>query len=468
MTRHDHITAKSQVATMMPSSRSRAAAAAAAPVADVTAASLVDAVMPLVLPPTDAASFPTDSSSTPLTTAELRAHLIALYNTTDSIRKYCRSNGIPSKRTTLSTAMAESGLAKRKQADFPFDKSILGMIDEYTKTYSSRKSVNAKMGRMDLREHLISIYTSTDSIRKYCKDHNLTTRRSTMTRAFSESGLAVKKEAKEPMDDAVLQLIDAYLDTLPSMKEKPVAEAAKQPPKIAMKTAKQQSNKSLPSKQQLPPDEVQMEYVRSILRTTPPGKAVEVMKDTTYETAMRDWKDPDSWWMLNPVGGPPVPVSSQDLLKWTVKRPDAGLSETPNYRGIPLAFDDAAKASAQSDRQFLVDGIFVDASKNVKKDLLSKIKDANLKKKLQQEIKDMDLLESVKEDLQHKLDAPFQTTVSVTHEGKTREFDVTVGGLHTTVTAKKSSSNKKRKANDESSASAKQQKTGSSTGTVAV
>ena len=454
---------------MMPSSSSRSrAAAAGAPVADTTAASLADAVMPLVLPPTVTGTFPTDSSSTPLTTAELRAHLIALYNTTDSIRKYCRSNGIPSKRTTLSTAMAESGLAKRKQADFPFDKSILSMIDDYTKTYASRKSVNAKMSRMDLREHLIAIYTSTDSIRKYCKDHDLSTRRSTMTRAFSESGLAAKKEAKEPMDDTVMQLIDSYLDTLPSMKEKPVPEAAKKPAKIAMKTAKQQSSKSLPSKQQFPPDEVQMEYVRSILRTTPPGKAIEVMKDTTYETAMRDWKDPDGWWMLNPVGGPPVPVSTQDLLKWTVKRPDVGLSETPNYRGIPLAFDDAAKASAQNERQVRVDGIFRDANDKVKQEVLSKIRDGNLKKKLQEELKDMDLLATIKEDLQRKLDAPFQTIVSVTHEGKTREFDVTVGGLHTTVTAKKSSSNKKRKADDESNASAKQQKTESGSGTVAV
>jgi len=433
--------------------------------ADSNAASVVDAVMPhgLVMPP---AAFSTDaSSSMPLTTAELRDHLIALYNSTDSIRKYCRANGIPSKRTTLSTAMAESGLAKRKLSDFPFDRSILKMIDDYTKTYGARKSVNAKMSRMDLREHLINIYNSSDSIRKYCKDHNLTSRRSTMTRAFSESGLAAKKEAKEHFDETVTQLVDAYLDKLPSMKDKPTvaasAEAAKQPPKIALKTAKQQQTTKQAQNKNPPPDEVQLEYIRSVLRTTPPGKAIEVMKDTTYEPAMRDAKDPERWWMTNPAGGPPISVTTTDLLKWTVKRPDAGLSEMPNYRGIPLAVEDSAKESATSERQIRVDGVFLDANDKIKENLLEKISDASLKEKLREELQDVDLLSSVKEDIQFKLDAPFKTTVSVTHEGKTKSFEVHVGGLVTTVIAKDSSRKRKVVESEPSlKTNVKQKKTG--------
>lgn len=70
----------------------------AAAEANLNAASLVDAVMPSLsfphVAPPDTTFFPTDSSAMPLTTTELRDHMIALYNTSESIRKYCRSNGI--------------------------------------------------------------------------------------------------------------------------------------------------------------------------------------------------------------------------------------------------------------------------------------------------------------------------------------------------------------------------------------
>lgn len=423
---------------------------------------------PPEVPPT---SFPTDSSTMPLTSTELRDHVIALYNTSESIRKYCRSNGIASKRTTLSSAMKESGLAQRKQALFPFDKSILKMIDDYIKTYSTRKSVNAKMGRKEFRQHLLAMYTSNDSIRKYCKDHNLTSRRSTMTRAFAESGLATKKEAKEPMDDSVNTLIEAYLDKLPSMKEKPV-EAARKPPKIAMKSAKQSRSKANAG---LPPDEVQVEYIRSVLRTTPAGMVVEVMKDHSgiFEPAIRDSKDPDRWWMMaHPNnGGPPVPVSTSDLLKCTIKRPAIGLAEAPNVKGIPLAVEDMAKQIAHSERQIQTDAVFVEANNKIKEVLLTKVTDEAMKEKLQEDLRDVDLMETVKQQIQDSLDGTFKTAVAVTHEGKTKTFDVKVDGLATTVTAKDSW--KKRKADedddkDSSSKPAAKQKKMTDTPTVAV
>lgn len=450
------------MATAPDTSTARSAAASADNnVASMPVESVVDAVMPhgALMPAQPSPSFSSaETTSIPLSTTELRDHMIALYNTTDSIRKYCRANGIPSKRTTLSTAMAESGLAKRKQADFPFDKTIIKLIDDYSKTYSARKSVNAKMGRTDLKEHLLAMYASSDSIRKYCKDHNLATRRSTMTRAFADSGLAAKKEAKEPLDDSITALVEVYLNKLPSMREKP-AEAAKKPAKIAMKTAKQSliANKN----KQPAPDEVQMEYCRSVLRTTPAGKVVEVVKDGTTEAAMRDVKDPDRWYMVNQSGGPPIPVTTSDLLKWTVKRADVGLKETPNLRAVPLAVEDMAKEIALTERQAGVDAVFAEANDKVKLDLLEKISDESLKETLEKELKDIDVLASVKEDLQGKLDEPFKTTVSVTHEGKARSLDVTMGGLVTVVKPKPVSS-KKRKAtegNDSSAkSSAKQQK----------
>jgi hypothetical protein len=451
----------------------------AAAEANLNAASLVDAVMPGVAlsfpsPVVAPTSFPTDPNTMPLTAAELRDHMIALYNTSESIRKYCRANGISSKRTTLSTAMRESKLAQRKQALFPFDKSILSLIDDYIKTYSCRKSVNAKMGRQDFRQHLVNMYTTNDSIRKYCKDHNLTSRRSTMTRAFAESGLAAKKEAKEPMDDSVSQLIEEYLSKMPSMKDKPI-EATKKPPKIAMKSAKTSRSKTNSS---VPPDEVQVEYIKSVLRTTPPGKVVEVMKHTSFEPAIRDMKDPDRWWMMNPTssGGPPVPVSTNDLLKCTIKRPSVGLSDVPNVKGIPLAVEDMAKQTALSERQIQVNAAFMEANNKVREALMAKVTDQALKEKLEQVLEGADLLDSVKEQIQETLDGPFHTAVAVTHEGMTKMFDVKVDGLFTTVTNKEQS--KKRKVDDDddddeqdmgdSKPPAKEQKVDSVEPTVAV
>ena len=405
-----------------------------APDAEANAAAAAAAVVPAGMPPP-----PLTADTTPLTVTELRDHLIALYNTTDSIRKYCRSNGIPSKRTTLSQAMAESGLAKRKQAAFPFDKSILKMVDDYTKTYSSRRSVSAKMSREELRNHLIEMYKTPDSIRKYCKDNSLTSRRSTMTRAFAESGLASRKENREPLDASVKKAIDDYLDKMPSMKDKP----DKKPPKIALKATKQSQATNATNKH--PPDEVQMEYIRSVLRTTPPGKAIEVMKETSFESALRDVKDPDLWWMANPGGGPPTSVTTTDLLKWTIKRPDVGLCETPNSSGIPVAVEEMAKESAHNERQTAVDKEFQVVNEKIVADFLEKVTDEALKETLKEALKEDNLLDPYKEQLQDRIEGVFKTAVSVTHEGKTMSFDVKVGGLSTVVTAKETTT-KKRKA----------------------
>jgi hypothetical protein len=186
------------------------------------------------------------------------------------------------------------------------------------------------------------------------------------------------------------------------------------------------------------------------------------MKHNMFEPAIRDMKDPDRWWMMNPTssGGPPVPVSTSDLLKCTIKRPSIGLSEAPNVKGIPLAIEDQAKRTAHKERQIQTNAVFVEANNKVKESLMAKVTDEALKGKLKEVLEGADLLEPVKEQIQEHLDGMFITSVALNHVGTYKTFEVKVDGLATTVTHKNTPKKRKMSEDDkeDSKPAAKQPK----------
>jgi hypothetical protein len=153
---------------------------------------------------------------------DMKKHCMALYNSSKSLLTYVRENGLEGQRATIARAFRGSGLKAMKEQGVA-DAEAQDALEKYLGKRKEFTPIDEKRGLtvVEIRKHVLAIYATKKSLRNYCQDKNLLSKRATLARAFTASGLRAMKE-QDPLPDpaAVREALEKYLKTRRKKKKK--------------------------------------------------------------------------------------------------------------------------------------------------------------------------------------------------------------------------------------------------------